>query len=462
MALVGDGAALVVVMAAAALFRNADGAAASESMGNGVFGVWTDGGWRAPDAYLAYTAAMLLALCVTGNYGRRTAGGVPLSLLKASLLAAGLAFWEPLFVRGVAHVLVPYTVSVALGWVAVYAGRRASQLFTARVWPAVGSAAPTVLVGSEADYLRSVENAVPGAGGDYRIVGYVSLTGATSDGAVGRLEELAEVIDRNQIETVIVGAPLTDDALAAVLDVSVTAGCELLYPARSMKLAGIRPKLVWRHDEAFFELGAHVLKARQLFVKRLVDIVGSAMGMMLLAPAIAVLAMAIKLDSPGPVLFAQHRAGLGGRRFRMLKFRTMRVGAEAEKDRLAHLNHTGDRRLFKIPNDPRVTRLGAMLRRWSLDELPQLWNVLVGDMSLIGPRPFFECDLDDYEDHHFRRLGVKPGVTGLWQVNGRSAVVDFEEVVRLDREYIERWSLLLDLAILMRTVPVVLRRTGAY
>jgi lipopolysaccharide/colanic/teichoic acid biosynthesis glycosyltransferase len=109
-----------------------------------------------------------------------------------------------------------------------------------------------------------------------------------------------------------------------------------------------------------------------------------------------------------------------------------------------------------------VTPLGAWLRRWSLDELPQLWNVLRGDMSLVGPRPFFESDLEDYEDHHFRRLGAKPGITGLWQVSGRSSVVDFEEVVRLDREYIEEWSLLLDLRILVRTVPAVLGRRGAY
>jgi len=162
------------------------------------------------------------------------------------------------------------------------------------------------------------------------------------------------------------------------------------------------------------------------------------------------------------VLFFQERVGFGGARFRMLKFRTMRQGADGEKAAVAHLNHTGDPRLFKIPNDPRVTRLGAWLRRWSLDELPQLWSVLIGDMSLIGPRPFFEADLAMYEDRHFRRLGAKPGITGLWQVKGRSGVKDFEEVVRLDREYIEGWSLWLDLVILLCTIPAVFARRGAY
>jgi len=145
-----------------------------------------------------------------------------------------------------------------------------------------------------------------------------------------------------------------------------------------------------------------------------------------------------------------------------MKFRTMRIGADGEKATLAHLNQTGDPRLFKIQNDPRVTRVGLWLRRWSIDELPQLFNVLLGDMSLVGPRPFFGTDLAMYEDHHFRRLGALPGITGLWQVNGRSTVVDFEEVVRLDREYIENWSLWLDVSILIRTLPAVVSRSGAY
>jgi lipopolysaccharide/colanic/teichoic acid biosynthesis glycosyltransferase len=139
------------------------------------------------------------------------------------------------------------------------------------------------------------------------------------------------------------------------------------------------------------------LRAQQLWVKRAVDLVGSGLGLLVLSPLLALLALLallIKLDSRGPVFFSQARVGLGGRTFRMLKFRTMRVGADAEKAKLAHLNTSGDARLFKIPNDPRVTRVGAFLRKRSLDELPQLWNVLIGDMSLVGPRPFFESDLD--------------------------------------------------------------------
>ena len=197
-------------------------------------------------------------------------------------------------------------------------------------------------------------------------------------------------------------------------------------------------------------------------LKRMLDIVIASAGLVLVAPLLATLAILVKLDSRGPALFAGERLGLGGRRFRMYKFRTMRDGAHAEKPSVAHLNRSDDSRLFKIPSDPRVTRLGRSMRRWSLDELPQLFNVLIGDMSLVGPRPFFEEDLTRYEARHCARLLVKPGLTGLWQVSGRSDILDFEEVVRLDCEYISDWSLGLDLWILGRTLPVVIDRRGAY
>jgi lipopolysaccharide/colanic/teichoic acid biosynthesis glycosyltransferase len=196
--------------------------------------------------------------------------------------------------------------------------------------------------------------------------------------------------------------------------------------------------------------------------KRNLDILGAGVGLILLSPLIALLAILVKLDSRGPAIFSQTRLGRHGRCFRMYKLRTMRDGADDEKPGLAHLNQSDDLRLFKIPSDPRVTRIGRGIRRWSLDELPQLYNVLVGDMSLVGPRPFFVEDLSMYDDHHKGRLLVRPGLTGLWQVSGRSDIVDFEEVVRLDRHYIEQWSMGLDMTILGRTLPVVMRRRGAY
>jgi exopolysaccharide biosynthesis polyprenyl glycosylphosphotransferase len=409
-----------------------------------------------------FPAALLLSLVLTGNYDRRSDGRQKTSLLQGSALTVTLAFWSPLVSYGFGSVVMPYFVAVAVTWLALIGGRELGRRFRLSIWPGARGVAPAVLIGTEADYRTAVDFETRSAGSDYRLLGYVLPEDSAGDGPIGPLEDLAEIIDRHGIETVIVGRYLPDHQLATVLDVSLIAGCELLYPARAVKLAGVRPKLVWRHGQPFYELGAPVLKAQQLLIKRLVDLVGAGLGLVGLFPVFLAIALAVRLDSPGPIFFSQNRAGLGGRRFRMLKFRTMRAGADGEKGAFAHLNHTGDRRLFKILEDPRVTRLGAWLRRWSLDELPQLWNVLQGDMSLVGPRPFFESDLEDYEAHHFRRLGAKPGITGLWQVSGRSAVVDFEEVVRLDRQYIERWSFGLDLRVLLRTFPAVLRRTGAY
>ena len=413
-----------------------------------------------------FGAALLISLVVTGNYGSRGGSHFSVGLLRGSALASALTLWRVLLDEGATATVLPFVLVTLLAWMVLGVARAAAHHLYTHVWPGARGAAPAVFVGTAGDYALISHGPVARSAGNHRLLGYVASVGGAAGGGgaapLGTIDELPELIDQHAIETIIVDGHLTDDDLAMVFDVSITAGCELLCSARSIKIAGGRPKLVWRGEQPYFELGAPVLTAHALFVKRVVDVLGAALALVVFAPVFLVVSIAIKLDSAGPVLFAQHRAGLGGRCFRMLKFRTMRAGADAEKETLAHLNLTGDRRLFKIPLDPRVTRLGAWLRRWSVDELPQLWNVLRGEMSLVGPRPFFESDLDDYEDHHFRRLGAKPGITGLWQVSGRSSVVDFEEVVRLDREYIEEWSLLLDLRILVRTVPAVLGRRGAH
>src|SRR5262249_10283264 len=176
-------------------------------------------------------------------------------------------------------------------------------------------------------------------------------------------------------------------------------------------------------------------------------------GLLVIWPLFPIIALIIRFDSSGPVLFRQERMGVGGRKFRILKFRTMVADAEARKAELQHLNEYGDPKLFKIKRDPRVTRVGRILRKTSLDELPQLWNVLRGDMSLVGPRPCVPAEFANYEPHHFVRLVVVPGLTGPWQVNGRNNVLDFDEVVRLEQQYIRSWSLLQDLIILVKTVP---------
>lgn len=194
--------------------------------------------------------------------------------------------------------------------------------------------------------------------------------------------------------------------------------------------------------------------------KRALDVLGAGVGLVLLAPLLAVVAVAVKLDSPGPVFFRQLRTGRGGRKFHIVKFRTMRVGAEAQRAALLERNEQ-DGPAFKMRDDPRVTAIGRFLRATSLDELPQLWNVLRGEMSLVGPRPLPCEETDATALWHRRRLDVAPGVTGLWQVRGRCQVA-FDDWMRMDLQYIGRQSLVQDLKLIVATLPAVILRRGAH
>jgi lipopolysaccharide/colanic/teichoic acid biosynthesis glycosyltransferase len=196
-----------------------------------------------------------------------------------------------------------------------------------------------------------------------------------------------------------------------------------------------------------------------LLLKRALDIAGACVGLAICALAYLVFAPLIRLGSPGPVIFRQTRVGRNGRLFMLYKFRTMGCDAEAQKAALQDGNHMSGF-LFKMRGDPRVTAIGHVLRRTYLDELPQFWNVLKGDMSLVGTRPPTMDEAACYAPHHKRRLSVRPGITGLWQVTGNGSITDFEDVVRLDCEYIDRWSIWLDLQILLRTCVTVARMGG--
>ncbi|ASC74190.1 sugar transferase [Halomicronema hongdechloris C2206] len=194
-------------------------------------------------------------------------------------------------------------------------------------------------------------------------------------------------------------------------------------------------------------------------IKRAMDILGALLGLSLLVLILLPVAIAIKLDSAGPVFYSQVRYGLQGRPFRIWKFRSMVSNAEALRTLVAN---EAQGHIFKNQNDPRITRTGRWLRRTSLDEFPQFWNVLKGDMSLVGTRPPTADEVANYAPHHWRRLDVKPGLTGQWQVNGRSCVTDFEAIVQLDLDYQSRWSPLYDLHLILKTVQVILKRSGAY
>ena len=198
------------------------------------------------------------------------------------------------------------------------------------------------------------------------------------------------------------------------------------------------------------------------WLKRYVDFFGALVIFILLSPIYALIALAIRLDSPGPIFYKQTRVGLHGQEFKAWKFRSMVINADALQKELEAQNETKDGILFKMKDDPRITRVGKLLRQYSLDELPQIFNVLLGEMSLVGPRPLPLRDVEKFSESHFIRHEVLPGITGLWQVSGRSDVMDFDKVIRLDLMYIENWSLWLDFKILLRTIEVVLKKTGAY
>jgi len=419
----------------------------------------TLGGWQV-------MVALVVGLLVTGAYHSGDDWRSPRRILGGVLLAVSLVFWRELWWQRLGTAAFHYLVAlVALGSFTLccrlvldnLAGylRRRFQAPERVLMVADPEEASSRKVFDRLSRMQGME-----------MVGWATLQSPAAsseprEGVVGSLDDIWKVMQEHAVDTVVLSGMVKDGQLKQLMEAVVSAGGRLLTVSRYERMGWIRPSHVSYHPISFMELTVPSLRGQQMWVKRGVDLMASFLGLVLVAPLLGLISLAIKLDSRGPVFFSQERVGLGGSTFRMLKFRTMRDGADREKAELAHLNGSGDARLFKIQNDPRITRVGNFLRRWSLDELPQLWNVLRGDMSLVGPRPFFESDLATYREHHFARLGARPGITGLWQVSGRSAITDFEEVVRLDCEYIHRWSLGLDLEILFKTLPAVLKRTGA-
>jgi exopolysaccharide biosynthesis polyprenyl glycosylphosphotransferase len=299
----------------------------------------------------------------------------------------------------------------------------------------------------------------------YRVVGFIDEGDYPVDPAipaesVHKFIDMPNLIRDQVIDEVITACPRSVFAsLGAVVAICAEAGVPVTLLS---DIFGdyLPPPKVTRFDTmaalSFSPVHHSKLKLR---VKRTIDFVGSSALLLISAPVIAAGALAIKLTSPGPVFFRQNRCGLNGRRFEMLKLRTMVLDAEKQQTALLDLNEM-DGPVFKIKEDPRITKAGAILRRWSIDELLQLWNVLRGDMSLVGPRPPIPLEVARYETFERRRLSMRPGITCLWQVNGRNQI-GFDDWVKLDVEYIDTWSLTNDFKILLRTIPTVLLGTGS-
>lgn len=413
----------------------------------------------------AFPAAMLAGLLLAGTYGRgdlrRDAGRVT----KGILLAVVLALWGPLWTSDWVQVTTQALVILAVLSAGIAGARLAFDETLRFIFQTPADGDPMVFVGDRSDGdARMIHDMLLGRH-RMRHSRWVNLPLSTTPdaGAVSdAMTRLQDALSEENSDTLVLCGEIAPVLFETIVEVGIASGIRVLAVPRVSGVVQRRADLVWYDGHPFVELTVPAFRGWQLVLKRATDIVGASIGLVVLAPLFAAVAAVVRWDSSGPVLFSQERVGYAGRGFRVLKFRTMRADADTMKASLGHLNASGDPRLFKIPDDPRVTAIGRFLRKWSLDELPQLWNVLIGEMSLVGPRPFFESDLQDYMDHHFARLGAKPGITGLWQVEGRSAVTDFEEVVRLDRDYIERWSVLLDVWILLRTIPAVLRGRGAF
>jgi exopolysaccharide biosynthesis polyprenyl glycosylphosphotransferase len=386
-----------------------------------------------PRIFAALFQAMVIALVfalATGNH------------FHSYYIFYGGLFFGTVYISGLRELYTRIT-----GWLLAQAGYRRRAL----------------LVGSG----RHIEAVAHALGGRSRtqvdLVGYISLSPRPQNGlrSLGRLEELTAVLASERIDEVIIADPdFPQERAVDLVDRCHQRGVTVHVAPSTMEILFDRAVFMPGESVPLFTLRPPVFEGVQFAAKRSFDLLLSTVGLVLLSPGLAIIALAVKLSSRGPVIYRSVRPGMGGRPFRCFKFRTMREHADQIQDDLEPLNELSGA-LFKIREDPRLTRVGRLLRRFSLDELPQLVNVVRGEMSLVGPRPLPMRDFERLEDWHKKRYLVLPGITGLWQVSGR-AELDFDDLVRLDFLYLERWSILLDLSILMKTIPAVLTRRGAY
>ncbi len=316
----------------------------------------------------------------------------------------------------------------------------------------------------------------------YRLVGVVLANSPENPSAteeirginvVADLDSASDYICRNWVDSVYIDCPVSDEGIEKIISDCREMAVPVHYHIPRFD-SNNRKQFVERiGGTTVLTLSNNYATPLQLFMKRLMDILGGLIGSLIAVFLIIILGPIIKLKSPGPVLYKSERIGKNGKRFQMIKIRSMIMGAETKKKELMDKNRIKDGLMFKIEWDPRVigntelpdgtkkTGIGEFIRKTSLDEFPQFFNVLKGEMSLVGTRPPTPDEWDRYEHHHRARLATKPGITGMWQISGRSNIMDFEEVVRLDTEYIQNWSTGLDLKILFKSIGVVLRRKGA-
>ena len=425
---------------------------------------WLSGSDTLHGAELALLLSVLIGLNLRGSYRPGDARRDGQRLITGTLIGIALAALLPAPLRLSQQFLVLFGLAcIAM----LLIERRIVDLLVHQAYVRGIGLRRALLVtrGSELEdvHVRIMRQPGRRPADDQVIVGHVSPD-RYDDSALGTLAEVEQVLDAHDVSEVLIATSIADEAIAQISAVCFERGIRvLMIPSafRTVRWSGWA-ELTQIGRSPAYHLHPTRLELPALIVKRGTDLILATGGLVLTLPLMLLIAACIKLESRGPVFFRQRRVGLGGREFSMWKFRSMTHEAEARREDIAHLNTYGDGRLFKMAVDPRVTRVGRILRRFSLDELPQLFNIIAGHMSLVGPRPPLPTEVRQYEPRHFVRLSVVPGLTGPWQVNGRNLITDFETIVRLERDYIESWSLRSDLEIMLRTFAVVVSGKGAY
>jgi len=417
-----------------------------------------------PAEWLPFLAPItVLVFLQTGLYAPRDRRAGPGRVLGALVLVAliVLAFGLGTDYDFTTTGLIP--TAVATSALAIGALRAAYESVSRELMQVVGIRRRLVLVG-EGESLRHLRLQLLAARGglDVEILGAVSNVGDPAIPVLAEsLDGLASVLEQTRPdELVLTEADFSERAVLAVVQLAHRHGVKVKLAPSTTELLVHEGEYVPGHGVPLFELRPPILSGFAWVSKRMFDLVVAGLLVLLLLPLWLALALAIKLDSRGPVLFEDRRIGVGEREFGMLKLRTMVADASDRQNELESDNEASGA-LFKIRDDPRVTRVGRVLRRLSIDELPQLWNVLRGEMSLVGPRPLPLRDHELLQDWHKARYLVLPGMTGLWQISGRSGL-EFDDLVRLDFTYIENWSIWSDISIIAKTLPAVLSGRGAY
>ena len=420
--------------------------------------------WReGPAEWLKFAAPItVLVFAQAGLYRRREsrpgAGRILACLIVVALivLAFGFGTGYDFTTSG----LIPTSVVVSAVTIGLF--RAAYESVSLEVMRAAGIRRRVVLVGEGESLVRLRQSLAAARGGiAYEFVGAVGPEPAPGIRQLGSHAELPFVLEQVRPDEVILAeASLEERTVLEVVEQAHRQGIKVRLAPDTTELLVQRGEYVPGQGAPLFELRPPVLTGWDWAVKKGFDMLVSALVLIIGLPLWALIALAVKLDSRGPIFFIDHRIGVGEREFGMLKFRTMVADAAALQSELERSNEA-EGALFKIREDPRVTRVGRLLRRFSLDEIPQIVNVFRGEMSLVGPRPLPLRDYRLLEDWHRARYSVLPGMTGLWQISGRSGLT-FDDLVRLDFTYLENWSIWLDITIIARTIPAVITRRGAY